>query len=116
MWMRIEQPSGSPSSDPRKMDGWYVQVNYHFFPNSWRGKHKLLTEESTFTVVLRVEELDTNHATTGTTFRDDLFQTPIGLNFRPVERTVWKLDFVWIDSDQGGAPDYRFLMSWATYF
>jgi hypothetical protein len=116
MWMKIEQASGAPASNPRNMDGWYIQVNYHFFPNSWRGKHKLLTDESTFTLVVRVEDLDTNHDTSGTEFRDGLFQTTLGLNFRPVERTVWKFDFVWIDSEQDGSPEYRFLMSWATYF
>ncbi len=38
------------------------------------------------------------------------------VSFRPVERTVWTFDFVWIDSDQDNFPEYRFLMSWATYF
>jgi hypothetical protein len=116
MWLRAERAAGAPDTEPGVMDGWYVQVAYHFFPASWRGKHKLLTQESTFTLVVRIEDLDLNHDTTGTTFRDDLFQTTLGLNFRPVERTVWKLDFVWIDSEQDGSPEYRFLMSWATYF
>lgn len=116
MWMKIEQAVGAPLTDPRNMDGWYVQLNYHFFPNAWRGKHKLLTAESTFTLVVRIEDLDTNDDTSGTEFNDGLFQTTLGFNFRPVERTVWKFDFVWIDSDQDNAPDYRFLMSWATYF
>jgi len=116
MWMKVERRDGDPITNPGDMDGWYVQVNYHFFPESWRGRHKLLTDESTFTLVVRVEDLDLNDDTTGTTFRDDLFQTTLGINFRPVERTVWKIEYVWIDSEQDGSPEYRFLMSWATYF
>ena len=111
-----ETASWQVRRDPRRQDGWYVQISYHFFPDAWRGKHALLTDESTFTLTLRVEEIDLNDATKGTTFRDDLFQTTLGLNFRPVERSVVKFDFVWIDSDQDGSPEYRVLISWATYF
>jgi hypothetical protein len=116
MAIRIEQDPAAPATDPRRQSGWYVQVGYHFFPDAWRGRHALLTDESTFTLTLRVEEIDLNDATTGSTFRDDLFQTTIGLNFRPVERTVFKVDFVWVDSEQPDSPEYRVLLSWATYF
>jgi len=116
MWLRIQQPGGAPVTEPERMDGWYLQVNYHFFPASWRGAHKLLTDESTFTLVLRVEEIDLNNATNGTTFRDDLLQTTLGINFRPVERMAFKLSHTWIDSDEPGSPNGLFLISWASYF
>jgi len=119
MSLRIEQPGGAPDSQPRRMDGWYVEVSYHFFPAPWRGKHGLFGEESTFALIVRVEGLDLNDRTRGTTFRDDLDQITIGFDFRPVQRTVFKISYTFVDSDAagfgGGAAD-RFLMSWASYF
>ncbi|MGH7163764.1 MAG: hypothetical protein ACREID_09790, partial [Planctomycetota bacterium] len=119
MNLRFERDAAAPPSDPRRMDGWYVETRYHLFPRSWRGKHGLLTEESTFTFVVRVEGLDLNHSTGGSTFRDDLSQITIGFNFRPVERNVVKIGYTFVDSDQAGfdrgSADI-FAISWATYF
>ena len=75
--------------------------------------------ESTFTLVARVEAIDLNHSTTGSTFRDDLQQFTLGFNFRPVERNVFKLSYTWVSSDDvgfAGGSAYRFTMSWASYF
>jgi hypothetical protein len=115
MNLRIEQDAGAPITDPQRMDGWYVEAAYHFFPSSWRGAHPLLTDESTFTFILRFEEIDLNHATTGTTFRDDLQRITIGFNFRPVERNVFKISYAFVDSKESGSG-YEFVISWATYF
>ncbi|MHC4549972.1 MAG: hypothetical protein ACYTEZ_14465 [Planctomycetota bacterium] len=119
MMLRIEQPGSAPLTDPRRMDGWYVEVAYHFFPVRWRGKHILFTEESTLTLVVRVEGIDLNHSTTGSTFRDDLNQVSFGFNFRPVQRSVMKISYTWVDSEEtglaSGAAD-RFTISWASYF
>ncbi len=119
MNLRIEQPAGAALSEPRRMDGWYVEIAYHFFPGNWRGRHRLFTDESTFTFVVRVEGIDLNNNTDGSAFRDDLFQVTIGFNFRPVERNVLKFSYTFVDSDQtgfdGGSAD-RFLISWATFF
>ena len=119
MWQRIEQPAGAPDSSPRLQDGWYVQLAFHFYPESWRGKHVLSTRESTFTLVVRVEEIDLNDRTTGSTFRDDLFQVTLGFNWRPVERTVFKVSYTWRDSEElgfeSGSAD-QFIVSWASYF
>ena len=119
MNQRIERDPSAPISDPRRQSGWYVDLNYHFFPDAWRGAHKLLTAESTFTVVLRFEAIDLNHTTSGSTFRDDLQQITFGLNFRPVERNVFKVSYTWVDSEidgfESGSSD-RFVMSWASYF
>jgi len=119
MWIRIEQPSGADASNPRRQTGWYVDLAYHFFPASWRGKHTLFTKESTFTLIVRVEQIDLNTNTTGTTFRDDLSRVTLGFNFRPVERTVMKISYAWQDSEETGFDSGSaniFVISWATYF
>lgn len=117
MNLQFARPASAPASDPRRMDGWYVEARYHFFPRSWRGKHKLLTDESTFTLVVRIEGIDLNHATTGSTFRDDLEQISIGFNFRPVERFVFKVSYTFVDTEQPGALDADFFtVSCATFF
>ncbi len=119
MNLRIEQPSVAAASEPRRMDGWYVELAYHLFPDAWRGSHSLFTDESTFTFVVRIEGIDLNHLTSGSTFRDDLDSISIGFNFRPVERTVFKIDYTFVDSKQagfgGGAADI-FTISWASFF
>jgi hypothetical protein len=106
-------------TDPQRQDGWYVEVAYFFFPGGWRGKHTLLTDESTFALVVRVEAIDLNHSTTGSTFRDDLQQISVGFNYRPVQRTVFKISYTWVDTEEvgavSGAAD-RFTISWASYF
>ncbi len=119
MWLRIDQPAGAPVTDPQRQNGWYVEAAYDFFPASWRGKHVLLTEESTFTLVVRVEGLDLNEATTGTTFRDDISQVTVGFCFRPVRRTVIKVSYAFVDSDLAGFGNGEadtFVIEWSTYF
>jgi hypothetical protein len=119
MNLRFEQPDAAPASEPRRMDGWYVEAAWHVFPPGWRGRHALFTQESTFTFVVRIEGLDLNHSTSGSTFRDDLTQVSLGFNFRPVERTVFKVSYTWVDSDEAGFESGsadRFTMSWSSYF
>jgi hypothetical protein len=119
MWLRIEQPGTALPTDPGKQSGWYAELAYDFFPATWRGKHLLLTEESTFTLVVRVEGLDLNHDTTGTVLRDDITQVTIGFCFRPVQRTVVKVSYTFVDSEltgfDGGSADI-IALSWSTYF
>jgi hypothetical protein len=118
MMLRIEQPSGAPATEPERMDGWYVEVAYHLFPAKWRGRHALFGDESTFTLVVRVEGLDLNHATTGTALRDDIDQVSVGFNFRPVERNVFKVSYTFVDTEQPGVGSGAdvFTVSWATFF
>ena len=119
MWLRVEQPVAAPATDPRRMSGWYAEIAYDFFPATWRGKHVLLTDESTFTLVVRVEGLDLNHATSGTALRDDLSQVTIGFAFRPVRRTVVKVSYAFVDSDLAGfasGSGDKFVIAWSSYF
>ena len=106
--MSSDQPRPStpaPATDPERQQGWYAELAYDFFPASWRGKHTVLTDESTFTLVVRVEGLDLNEATDGTEFRDDISQVTIGFCFRPVRRTVIKISYAFVDSDLAGFDD-----------
>lgn len=119
MWLRIEQPGTALPTDPGRQSGWYAELAYDFFPSTWRGKHMLLTQESTFTLVVRVEGLDLNHGTEGTVLRDDITQVTIGFCFRPVQRTVFKISYTFVDSEltgfDGGSADV-IAFSWSTYF
>lgn len=127
----------NPGTGPGKMQGYYVQGNYHFMPEflkSWAPSH--FTDASTFTAVVRWEQVDTdvgnrtiNNAGGGN--RRELERLTIGLNFRPIEDTVIKFD--WQFNTQKGARglveagDYStnantpltgdgFLVQAATYF
>ena len=110
---------------PRGMQGWYVEARFHFFPESWRGTHALLTNSSTFTLVARYGQADTDIDHTavdfgarGDRYRDDRRRLTVGFNFRPVERTVIKLEYQ-IFFEPSSIPDVdnnRLVASFATYF
>ena len=122
-------PGTSPSPTntlTEDMFGYYVQVNYHFLPPflSNMAPTFFRPEVSIFTAVLRWEEMDLNTEVDGNfTGNRELQRLTAGLNFRPIEDSVFKLDFQYdpkaIGSINGAsAPvhDLAFLASWATYF
>ncbi len=79
--------------------GYYAQVAYHFLPGS------LSFPNSTFTVAARYDHIDLGAS--------DETRTTVGLNFRPEEETVIKLDYEIYDRD-----DHRngLILSLASYF
>jgi len=90
--------------------GYYLQGNLHFLQDK-------LMQGSTFTGVVRWEWI--NFAVKGSP-DDRLSRLTFGLNFRPVEKAVFKTDFQtnW-QEPSGGAntrQDHRFLASVALYF
>jgi hypothetical protein len=102
------------------MWGYYLEARYHFMPSVLRNwAPKIFTENSTFTGVLRWDQVQTAG-------RDDNFErvhwlrnrvTP-GLNYRYTEDTVFKLDYQ-INMEEKDMPDISnnaFLFSVATYF
>ncbi len=110
---------------PGGAEGFYAQVNYHFFPDSWRGINQFFTEESTFTLVFRIGNMDTDDSATGIDrntrgdgFRDDTWRYTIGLNFRPIEKTVITVEYQFWDEVSGipSAENDRFVISFATSF
>ena len=105
--------------NPERMFGWYGQFNYHFMPRFVQDfAPKYFTDDSTFTGVLRVDDVNTNLDQVG--HEGDTFRLSPGINFRPTEDTVFKFEYQFnfephrIDSrkvDNNGV-----LLSIATYF
>jgi len=103
-WSRITGNQGTTlaTQGPDGMFGYYIQGNYHFMPE-WLKKlaPTHFGEASTFTATLRWETVDTD---TGNKTRlangqisnqRDLQRLTIGLNFRPIEDTVFKFSYMW---------------------
>jgi hypothetical protein len=127
-WARIDSPGFGPVTT-NGMAGYYVQGNYHFLPDflkKWAPTH--FTDASTFTAVVRWDDIDTDTdnrtltATGGNT--GELQRLTLGLNFRPIEDTVFKFDYQ-LNSQLGTnlTPGNNsridgngFLFSVATYF
>jgi hypothetical protein len=100
---------------PRRMDGYYVQGNYHFLPEFLRRwAPSYFTEASTFTAVVRWDQVNTNSELSATA-RERL---TLGLNFRPVEDTVFKVDyqFNFEDGKNNRIRNDGLVLSVATYF
>jgi hypothetical protein len=83
---------------PAGMFGYYVQGNYHFMPELLRRlAPSHFSEASTFTFTLRWEQVDTD--TDNRTLalsagnRRELDRLTVGLNFRPIEDTVFKVNW-----------------------
>jgi len=100
---------------PRRMDGFYVQSNYHFMPQALRRwAPSYFTEASTFTAVVRWDDVNTNSESSDTK-RERL---TLGLNFRPIEDTVFKADyqFNFEDGKNNRIRNDGLVLSVATYF
>ncbi|MEK7760854.1 MAG: hypothetical protein AAB433_04670, partial [Nitrospirota bacterium] len=128
-WSRITRTAGSVvATGPAGMQGYYVQGNYHFMPEFLKklaSSH--FTDASTFTATVRWEQVDTdtdNRTLTAKTGNArELERLTLGLNFRPIEDTVFK--FNWQFNSQTDTPVVNttpglhgngFLFSAATYF
>ncbi len=109
-WVRISGNQLGSNVGPSGMSGYYVQANYHFLPDFLKRLAPAhFTDASTFTAVVRWEQIDTD--TTDITRNAclagisaaancpgnarELQRLTIGLNFRPIEDTVFKLDYQW---------------------
>jgi hypothetical protein len=105
---------------PQRMQGYYIQGNYHFLPE-WITRLApsfFRPEVSTFTAMVRWEQVNTNLDQP-----DGLGQrqrVTFGLNYRPTEDTVYKVDFQYspeeIDRNSNRIHDRAILLSAATYF
>lgn len=69
-------------SVPDRMQGYYAQANIHFLPD-------LVRKGSTFTGVVRWENINTDLRDSA----NDKQRLTFGLNFRPLEQTVFKIDY-----------------------
>ncbi len=97
-WARINDNFVGATVGPAGMRGYYLQGNYHFLPEflkKWAPKH--FTDASTFTFVIRWDDVDTDTDDRTLTFLTgntrELQRLTLGLNFRPIEDTVFKIDY-----------------------
>jgi len=127
-WAYIQQnnlsQTGAPNGQPRRMQGYYVQMNYHFLPEwlSNLAPSFFKQEVSTFTAVARWEQMNLGQDLNSNTEAGKLGEwerLTLGLNFRPTEDTVFKTDFQYTPVGRNGNQrihDTAFVASWATYF
>ncbi|HKN85682.1 MAG TPA: hypothetical protein VJV04_02360 [Nitrospiraceae bacterium] len=105
---------------PQRMSGYYIQTNYHFMPEFLtRLAPKRFGEGSTFTGVVRWDRVNTNLDNPGGL--GDLERLTLGLNFRPVEDTVFKFAYFFDMKATNDATEQRIhnngiMAMAATYF
>lgn len=95
---------------PNDFHGYYVEPRFHFMPDFLRKIIPGAGDESTFTLTYRHDWVDLG----GSIKR----QSTVGLNFRPREDTVFKIEYQWREehADLAEIDDDRFVASIATYF
>jgi hypothetical protein len=111
-------PAAGP---PQRMNGYYIQANYHFMPAflaNWSPKR--FGEGSTFTAVIRYDRVNLNMDNNGEN-QGKLEQISFGLNYRPVEDAVFKVSYQYLPmafNPNSGQRihDSAFVISAATYF
>ena len=108
---------------PQRMEGFYIQGNYHFMPDflaKWSPKR--FGEGSTFTAVIRYDKVNTNQDNSnGTGGFGNLEQISFGLNYRPIEDMAFKISYQYqpkaFDPNTGTRiHDSALVLSAATYF
>ncbi len=81
---------------PSNMRGYYVQLNYHFLPETFRrAAPTYFSDASTFTGVLRWGQVDTNTSRTNIADRSEVDRLTLGLNYRPTEDSALKFSYTW---------------------
>jgi hypothetical protein len=111
-WTRISNNNATGVAGnaigPAGMFGYYIQGNYHFMPEILkRLAPSHFSDASTFTATVRWEQIDTdtdNRTVGGANTlgnRRELDRLTVGLNFRPVEDMVFKIN--WQHNAQNGA-------------
>ena len=106
---------------PQRMQGFYIQSNYHFMPSFLTAlSPKRFGEGSTFTAVVRYDLVNLNRDNRGEN-EGRLEQISFGLNYRPVEDAVFKMSYQYMpkafNPNTGERiHDGAFVISAATYF
>lgn len=108
---------------PQRMDGFYIQGNYHFMPEFLtKFSPKRFGPGSTFTAVIRYDRVNTNLDDSNKTGGfGNLEQISFGLNYRPIEDTAIKLSYQYQPmafnaNTSERIHDNAVVMSIATYF
>ena len=103
------------------MQGFYIQGNYHFMPAFLtKLSPKRFGEGSTFTAVIRYDDVNLNMDNTGPS-AGRLQQISFGLNYRPVEDAVFKISYQYLPesfnpNNAQQIHDQALVISAATYF
>ncbi|MDK2743253.1 MAG: hypothetical protein H8K03_06090 [Nitrospira sp.] len=111
-------PLGTP---PERLQGFYVQGNYHFMPSFLtKLSPKRFGEGSTFTGVIRYDRVNLNLGNKGENM-GELEQISFGLNYRPVEDAVFKISYQYLPksfnpNNGQRVHDSALVISAATYF
>jgi hypothetical protein len=109
------------AAPPQRMQGFYLQGNYHFMPAFLtRLSPKRFGEGSTFTAVIRYDLLNLNRDNRGEN-QGELEQISFGLNYRPVEDAVFKISYQYLPKSFNPNSGQRIhdgalVISAATYF
>jgi hypothetical protein len=108
---------------PQRMNGFYIQGNYHFMPQFLtKLSPKRFGEGSTFTAVIRYDKVNTNlDNSNGTGGWGNLEQISVGLNYRPIEDAVFKISYqyqpmTFNPNTSQRIHDSALVLSAATYF
>jgi len=112
-----------PGIPPQRMDGFYIQGNYHFMPAFLtKLSPKRFGEGSTLTAVIRYDRVNTNlDNSNGTGGWGNLEQISFGLNYRPIEDTAFKISYqyqpmAFNPNTNQRIHDNALVISAATYF
>ena len=115
--------NSGPGIPPQRMNGFYIQGNYHFMPAFLtKLSPSRFGEGSTFTAVIRYDRVNTNlDNSNGTGGWGNLEQVSFGLNYRPIEDAVFKISYQYQPMAFNANTDQRIhdsalVISAATYF
>ena len=109
------------AAPPQRMQGFYLQGNYHFMPAFLtKLSPKRFGEGSTFTAVIRYDRVNLNLDNRGES-QGQLEQISFGLNYRPVEDAVFKVSYQYMPKSFNPNTSERIhdgalVISAATYF
>jgi hypothetical protein len=108
---------------PQRMNGFYIQGNYHFMPEFLtKLSPKRFGEGSTFTAVILYDKVNTNQDdSNGTGGWGNMEQISFGLNYRPIEDAVFKISYqyqpkAFNPNTNERIHDSALVISAATYF
>jgi hypothetical protein len=114
-------PLNPLATPPQRIQGFYLQGNYHFMPSFLtKLSPKRFGEGSTFTAVVRYDRVNLNMDNRGEN-SGELEQVSFGLNYRPVEDAVFKISYQYMPkafnpNTQQRIHDGALVVSAATYF
>ncbi len=121
--LQNQEGDSGPGIPPQRMNGFYIQGNYHFMPEFLaKLSPKRFGEGSTFTAVIRYDRVNTNlDNSNGTGGWGNLEQVSVGLNYRPIEDAVFKISYQYQPMAFNPNTDQRIhdsalVLSAATYF